>query len=97
MGHFRRPLALGGLHQLPSTQVVFERFQVLDCSDDGGFLPLCHLASDRGLENVWFPIRKRRFHDDLYVRSFRVRSYLFIPRADNGTGAPAGWNWILSL
>lgn len=60
------------------------------------------MASDRGLEDIRLPVSQRRFHYDLYVTlELMIFLHVFMHSEsriiDNGTGAPAGWNWILSL
>jgi hypothetical protein len=99
LGYIGRSAHSVGGHQLLATEDVLRYLQVWDRHHDAGFLPLCYLASDRCLEDIWFPLSQRCLYYDLYVShelafSDQVSRHSIL---DNGTGAPAGWNWILSL
>lgn len=78
--------------------MVFDGFQVFHFHHDARFLPLLDLVAYRRFKDVRVPLCKRGLYYDLFVFWIAMSILLMISVAiDNGTGAPAGWNWILSL
>ena len=99
LGYIGRSAHSVGGYQLFATEDVLRYLQVWDRNHDAGFLPVSYLASNRRVKDVWLPLSEGCLHHDLYVPVepiflFRALYFLIL---DNGTGAPPGWNWILSL
>ena len=85
-------------HQLFAPQNVYQCVPLLALHYDVGFLPLRHLASNWRVKDIRLPICEGSVHHDLYALPLqRIYIVLMGCISDNGTGAPAGWNWILSL
>ena len=97
LGYFRRIPHSRHPDKLSSPSVLLDGIQVLYRTDDGGFHTLPNLASYRRFQDIWFSLSQGSFHYDLYVFSDSISLTEFQFSPDNGTGAPAGWNWILSL
>jgi len=97
LGYFRRSATLSRGYQLSPTSSLFAVFPVVYPPHDGGLLPLLDLAPHWSFQDLWVPFCQRCLYHDMYVIK-QILSYGILNLAiDNGTGAPAGWNWILSL
>ena len=83
--------------QLPPAKVVQGSVPLLAFHHNARLFPLPYLASHRRAQYLWVPFCKRSLYYDVYVSRKGFCAGTHSQGADNGTGAPAGWNWILSL
>jgi|ERR1700722_10209808 len=99
LGHLRGLARPFGRDYLFAAEIVLCHLQILHWHYYARLYPLRRLASDRGFKDIWIPFCERRLYDDLYAIFLYFRRCLCDASCplDNGTGAPVGWNWILSL
>ena|SRR5271154_1155819 len=97
MGYLRGHTGGFGCDHLPPSENVLRDLQIWGIIPLARFLLMCHMAPDWCLEEVWVQVREGCFHDDMWVPIASILNFSLDQVPDNGTGAPAGWNWILSL
>ena len=67
LGYIGKSSHLVRCHKLFAAKDVLWHFQVWGRHYDAGFLPLCYLASDRSLKDIWLSLNQGCLHHDVYV------------------------------